>query len=234
MGTKKLADFTLELESLLRDDATLLPPEDVEAAVLRAADGYSHDRPQSKKFDFAGDGATFDIPAPADWITGKSGVLSIEHPAGEREPVYLEADDWLLYTQVGGAQVIRLVATTPAAGQSARVEYSLPHTPPAADQATSAPDSDFYAICYLAAHHCFLTLAAKARQSIEPSFSADSVDRQAQADAYERMAARYLKLYKAQLGMDQESQPAAGAAIVDTDSETQAGVDFLTHPRRLR
>lgn len=240
MGTKKLKDFQDQLTHLLRDDAGLLKAEQKDRAIAQAIEDYAKDRPQRKKFDFNGDGATYDIPAPADWIAAatagafQSNVLSIEYPADEREPVLLDAEDWLIYSKVDGTQVIRLVSSTPQAGKKARVEYTTPHTQPTQAAATTAPDSDFFAICDLAASHAFEMLAAKARQSIDPTISADSMDRQTQAEGYERAAGRYAKRYHAALRQGGAREVAAGGAVVDLDRDNQMGWDQMTHPRRSR
>lgn len=233
MGTKKLQDFQEQLDAILQDKAKLILPGDKDRAIELAIDGYSKDRPLVKKFDFAGDGAAFDIPTPNDWARDFSEVVSIEYPAGERDPVYIENSDWMRYLKTDNSEVIRLVTVTPELGKNARVEYTLKHTQPSA-QATSTPDSDFLAIVNLAAHHAFLQLAARCAQKRQGAGGADSVDLSLQVEQYKELAKLRRKDYERLLGMDKESEVRAGSATVDLDNETQAGTDFLTHPRRAR
>src|SRR5581483_7571828 len=123
-----LLDYKTRLDQILKEQAGHLDEADKEAAIQNALKEHSKYKPLALVYDIAGDGVAFDFATSTitSWEKDFSKILSIELPAGDREPVYLNDDDWTLYEKPSG-QVLRLLFDTPAAGQSARVNYTARH-----------------------------------------------------------------------------------------------------------
>ncbi|SRR5581483_2479962 len=225
-----LLDYKTRLDQILKEQAGHLDEADKEAAIQNALKEHSKYKPLALVYDIAGDGVAFDFATSTitSWEKDFSKILSIEFPAGDREPVYLNDDDWTLYEKPSG-QVLRLLFDTPAAGQSARVNYTARHS--VDDAAGTVPDADVEALCHLAAAYALMSLANRYIQAIESTVGADVVDQRTKEQAAAAAAARERKEYFNHLGI-KEGEQTAGMAFRDQPGTYQWGESRLTHPRR--
>ena len=209
----------------VQDAAEKLSGTDLVAAIEEAIGGrYSKDRPRALVADLVGDGAQFewDVSALGGWQAGFSHVASIEYPQGERVPCYLDNADWQLY-ESPAAQFLRF-AFTPASGKTARVTFTMPHSP----DASTVPDADFYALGALAASLAARRLAALYAQTGDSSIAADTVNYRTKSQEYLALARRLEKDYENLLGTDPERTAPASSRTAAWEGST-AGGDRLTH-----
>lgn len=232
---KVLADYQSRLTQLLKEQAGDLDPNDKDAAIAEAVREHSRLKPYKKLHEFTGDGAAFDFvlgtaPGPTDWEKDFSKILQVEFPAGERNPVYLEDEDYQLYEKITG-EVLRFLSDTPGTGQKALVNYTARHSVTAS--AGTIPEPHFDAVCHLAAAIALNALANRYIQNTEPTLGADSVDHKSKAFEARQAAREERKLYFQHLGIKESDVP-AGFAVKDLDVNYPWGEDRLTHPRRWR
>jgi len=97
---------------------------------------------------------------------------------------------------------------------------------------STIPESDFEAVCNLAASLAFLQLAALKVQSGDPTIAADAVEYRSKSDQYRAMAKEQRALYNQHLGKGGDVGP--GSGIADMNVNLSVGLDRLTHPRRTQ
>lgn len=227
---KLLADYRTKVDQALQDKAAVLTQAEKDAFIEQAVKEHSKIRPLKKVADIVGSGV-FDLALPVSWEKGFSKILSVEFPADEREPVYLEDEDWLIYEKTTG-EVLRLINDTPSAAQKVRLNFSARHT---VDVATGTiPDADFDAVADFATAFAATALASRYAQLSESTLGADSVDHKSKSQEYRSMAGFRFKLYKEHMGIKEGDPAAAGFATKDWDVNFPWGEDRLTHPRRWR
>ena len=222
---KTIPEFQELAAGHLQDGALKLSPAEIVRAIEEAIAGrYSKDRPQKRVADLAGDGATFEwsVAGITGWEEGFSRVVEIEYPQGERSPIYLEGGEWLLYAAPTG-RFLRF-AFAPGAGKTARVRFTAPH---AAD-ASTVPDSDFYAVGALAASLAARRLAAIHAQTGDSTIAADTVNYRSKAQEYMTLARHLEKEYENLLGTDPERSSPASSRTAAWQGKT-AGGERLTH-----
>jgi len=234
---KTLADYGVKFDQDFQDLARNLDQNARDAAIQEAVAEYSKHRPVVQVKDIAGDGATYDIPlgtapGPTDWCEGFSVVRQVEYPAGERQPVYLEQDQWQEYVKPTTGRVLRLLVTTPATGESTRITYSILHTVSAATG--TIPDADFYSVVQLAASYAAHGLAMFYAQQGDSTIGADSVDHKSKSSDYASRAKDLRALYFAHMGMKDERGAPAASVQMDWDRSPGYGDDYLTHPKEWR
>lgn len=230
---KLLADYRARLDQILKEQAGDLVTGDKDAAIENGVKEHSKYRPRRRIHDFIGNSVAFDfvLSAAAGYEVGFSKILSVEYPADEREPEYLEDEDWIIYEAATETPKLRLINATPTTGKKVRIVYSARHT---VDAATGTiPDGDFEAACHYAAHFALLALANRYLQNTEPTLGADSVDHKSKSDQARGNATTEKKLYFEHLGIKEGETP-AGMAFKDHDVNYPWGEDRLTHGRRWR
>ena len=222
---KTIPEFQQLVTGHLQDGAAKLSPAEIVKAVEEAIAGrYSKDRPRKLVVDLTGDGATIEwsLSGVAGWQEGFSHVLQIEYPQGERSPIYLEADDWLLYDAPTGRSLRFAFAL--ATGKKARVQFTAPHS----TDASTVPDADFYAVGALAASLAARRLAAIYAQTGDSSIAADTVNYRTKSQEYLGLARQLEKQYENLLGTDPDRSSPATSRTAAWKGET-AGGDRLTH-----
>ena len=226
-----LATFEALFARRVRDAAAKIAPDDVGGAIQQAVKRYASVRPVEGVQDYAGDGVVYDLALPTGFVDGWSTVLAIEYPQGEREPTYIEKEDWIFYRTTTSLK-IRLLAVTPAAGKTARVTFTKLHTVDGSGSTIPAPDED--AVADLAGAIGLRQLAAVYANTVDASIAADSVDYKSKASEYSRLANELEKQYRKHLGLDDESETPAAMGFTDVDQTDSLGRDKLTHPNRNR
>ena len=122
----KYNDFKQKVLDIVRDDAEKITPEEKERHIQEALKIYSKHRPRELVKDVTGD-STYDYAIAThltSWVKGFSLIKSIEYPADERDPSYV--DEWLIYEKQDG-QYIRLLEDVPAASETMRIIYTALH-----------------------------------------------------------------------------------------------------------
>ncbi len=196
----------------------------IEASLSR----YSKDRPRHALQDYAGDGAAYDFNLPSDWDAALSVVASVEYPQGEREPIYLQRRDWVLYARGTPAEKLRFIRHTPASGETARLIYTLPHT--ADDSQTTVPPNDLKPLAWLAAAEGCHVLARRYAQTSEPILGADSVSYRSKAAEYTRLGKELERKYQSHIGLKEGETAAPAGLSLDWDAALSGGRgDYLTH-----
>jgi len=79
----------------------------------------STDRPYELVATLTGNGALYDLTLTS-WEDRWSRIIRVEYPAGEKEPVYLEARDYLV---LPGTTTFRLRSAVPTATETAKITY---------------------------------------------------------------------------------------------------------------
>jgi len=226
-----LSEYRTRLDQILKEQAGDLSQGDDDAAIENAVKEHSKYRPQVIAGDIAGnDTYDYEMDLLADWEKGFSVIKKIEYPAGEREPVYLEDEDWMIYEDTVGEN-LRLLGDTPAALETIRVTYSARHAVTEADG--TIPRAHFEAVCHLAAKYALLALMNRYLQNTEPTLGADSVDHKSKAMESRSNANKEEAEYFQHMGI-KPGEVTAGMAFKDHDVNYPWGEDRLTHGRRWR
>lgn len=206
-------------------DGSILDDADHNQAVSAALGEYNKDKPRELVADIAGDGG-YDYDLPDGWVEGSSAITSVEYPAGERDPVYLEPEDYLLYKSPTGTQ-LRFTGCTPATGESARVTYTVLHY-----DDTNIPLADTEAVASLAASYAYEWIANHYVKTKSSTMGADAVNYQTKSDEAGKRAKALRKIYEGHIGKGREMEVQAATGTKDFDPVYPGGMDRLTHPRR--
>lgn len=223
------------IEQKLQNDAGLLSPEEVQAAIDDALRRLTLDRPFTVVADIAGDD-TADMALPSTFVKGFSTVESVEYPAGENPPIYLEKDDdWFVYEDPTKSaslqQRLRFKLTTAETGESVRINISGRYT--FTDSSSNLDPAADMAVIAMALVYCYQGLASKFNQTGGPSIVADSVDFGAKAQNFLYLADKWRAEYKAVVGLEKDSiKPAQSLGEVDVVSGD--GQDMVWHAARRR
>jgi hypothetical protein len=226
-----LTTFQTLFDDRVRATGAPFTSQQKERAIQQALKDYSQVRPLVAAQDYAGDGVTFDLALPSGWQEGLSSIRQIEYPAGERQPVCLESEDWQFYLAPAGKK-IRLASITPATGKTLRLTYTKPHLIDAVSSSVS--DVDEEAVADLAASIGLTDLAAVYANTQSPTITADAVNYGDKSRAYLELAEKLKARYRKHLGLDQQSNAPPIGGFVEQDRTASDGGDLLTHPRRLR
>jgi hypothetical protein len=193
---------------------------------------YSRHRPREVVKDITGDG-TYNYSISTNltsWVEDFSIIKSIEYPAGQRNPVYLDEDDYAILRTESGL-FIRFFVDTPSASDTIRVTYTALHI--LSDSQNTIPQIDEDAVCNLAASLCSGALASYYAQTSDPTIGADSVNYRTKSQEYSARAKEQKKIYMDHLGLkDGDVAPASVRKVVDVTYP--GGIDRLTHPRKWR
>ncbi len=226
-----IAKFIGNIRRLIQDTAEILKLDELENFIVEALSYYSKDKPYRAIHDITtGDGSTYQFALPDEWVQDFSYILSIEYPAGEQVPVYLETGDYTVYQLTSTSYKIHFYSTVPGSGKTARVRYTLSYT-----LATigNIPGQDQDAFCLLSAALCCYAIARYYAQTSDSLIDADSVDYRSKGDEYARRGKELAQRYSNFMGK-KEGTPSAAGGTKDWDTDYSFGGDFLTHPRRGR
>jgi hypothetical protein len=233
-----LSDFNANVLLRVPEVDAIMDSDARDAAVLDAVATFSRLRPQRLVATIAGDGSTYDLELPANFDLQTSFIQSVEYPAGERRPVYVNPDDWTVYRSDSSTAVLRLYAATPATGEDVQIIYTTAHVVDGSGSTIDAGDEA--ALSDLAASILCERIAAYYSQSTNASFVVDSTNHVSQAGEYALRAKRFRELALEHLGVatgSGRSGAAAGASvpgaaiIKDRDSTRLDRSIRLTHPQ---
>lgn len=221
-----LADFNARVDELIKDDADILESGEIDNAILAAVKRYSIHRPQTKVYEFAGDGG-YDYDLPPDWLKGFSRITQVEYPCAQQKPSIIPKEDWTLFLKLVDStqtRVLRFLSISPASGEYVRISYTVPHV--VDDSSSTVFDIDFDAVCNLAASYCCGALSRKFAQTSEPTIAADAVNYQAKSSAYASRAKDLFKTYLDQVGIEEVK---ASVGLKEFDTGFVWGEEYLSH-----
>ena len=231
MTTQALMLITLG--DRLQDTEGILTTAQRQQALTEAVKDLGRFRPYSLVADITGNG-TSDYPLPVAWVPNVSGVVSIEYPAGDIPPVYLEDGDWTLYRDATST-VLRLLRDIPSASQTIRLTFTTPHVLGGTPATTTLSALDEEPVLNKAASYCCTWLASYYAQQGQASLSADVTSHESKSRMYRELAKDFQRLYNEALGIaikDGMAPVRAASAVMDWDNSYPWGEDRLTHPRR--
>jgi hypothetical protein len=224
------------LDEKLRETASIVSAETRDRALTEALKAYSRVRPRRAVQKITGTGSAFTFDLASDFEEGLSSIEAIEYPVGEQKPVYLDADEYMLYRdQASGVLKLRLVREIIPAATDAYVNYTARHVvtdiTPVKD---TVPETDKEAVSTLAAALCLRQLAAYYSQTSNPSLAADVADYGQTAERYRALARALEAEYGAAVGIN-ATMITAASTIGDLDvSLGENGGDRLFHRRIFR
>lgn len=194
-----LAQWVDKVRSILRDTegVDLTAPQVETVGVRPALARYSTDRPYETTIEVAGDGsAYFDLPT--GWLIGFSRVLSIEYPANQNPPAYLDSGTYELVRKPADASVRQiLLDEAPAVGQEVRFNFTLPWpTPTDTAGDDKVDDVAFEAVAHLAAALCCDHLASEAARDRAGVLASTLVIGRDRADALRDQADQLRGVYE--------------------------------------
>ena len=230
-----LANFNAWTDYRVPGMSTIITSAQVDECVLQAVDLWSKYKPQHLIADIAGDG-DYDYNLPASFTLGFSQIEKIEYPLGEREPSYLDPDDYTVYKTASSTAQIRFYRHTPATGETARVSYTAQH---AVGASSTILDIDEQAVADLAAAFVCEALSSYYTQATDSTLAVDSRDYKSQATEYALRARRFRDLAFQHLGIattgagaqaSAASAVAAASAVKDFDGTRMDRSIRLTHP----
>jgi len=224
MGSLK---FRERIARLIQDEAGRLSTADIDGFLAEALSVFSRDYPRVRVVDIAGTGA-YQYDLPADWVEGFSAVVRLEYPVGQRPPVYLEADDYMVYRDTSGEKLL-LVSHLPQSGETLRLTYTTTYTEAALEE---IPQVMQEGVCLLAAALCCEALSRSYAQGTQPTIAVDAVDYGEKSDVYARRAKELQERYAEFMGKASGVRPASG--VRDWDVNYPWGEDRLTHPKKQR
>ena len=227
---KTFADFQQAVDRRVQDAAAKLPPDARDDCIHEVLVGrYSKVHPLKKVVDQPGDGTThkwtLNTTNSPGWVDNFSVVTALEYPAGERDPVLLDKDEWITYWPDSTAEELRLLRITPISGKSLRVTYTALHS----NDGSTVPDGDFEGAANLAAACAAWRLAAIYSQLGDSALGADAVDYRGKVSAYADLARALEERFKELFGMDKEEEQPAASAIEDWPVRLEEGGRRLTH-----
>lgn len=218
-----LTDFNTKVDRILQDEAEILSSANIDSFILVALNFHNKIKPKKVIADIAGDG-NYDLALPVTHIDGLSIISSVEYPAGERYPVYLEPKDWIIYKTISTTK-LRLLNHTPATGETVRLALTTPYTESNIDDIPANNQEPF---CYLASALAAKSLAMYYAQSTDGSVDADTVDYEELSDKYAARAKELKGTYDTFFGVKDGVTAAMG--LVDWDTNFSWGEEQFTKP----
>lgn len=122
------SQFKSKVSEIVQDDAAKLTTTERDNFIQESLKIYSRHRPREIVKDITGAG-TYDYSIAANlayWSDEFSSIKKIEYPADEREPVYLDDDDYMIIRKEDGLY-LRFLNDTPPATEKIRVTYTGLH-----------------------------------------------------------------------------------------------------------
>jgi len=213
-----LADFELQLFSLVRDEDAKISGDDITNAINSALYRLNQDAPFQKVVDVTANNENI-ISVPAAFETGFSQITNVEYPINERPRASL--DDVFVYQEPNG-EVLDLPFTITG---DLRITFTVRHSIDDASSTFSIEQLEPVA-SYAASILCG-QLATLYSHDTDSVIQGDSVDHANKADLFRRRARELDKRYVDYIGVDKPKSSAAGVVV---NIAPRKG--YLTHGRR--
>lgn len=231
MGSKYLSDYRNFVKVQVGwDDSRLLSNPEVDKDINAAVSRYSVDNPRRKTLIINGDGG-HRYNLPSDWKDGFSRIEFIEWPGKQQRISTVKYPEFRILDNDGNGEKIHFLVFSPSTGSNFAVHYTVTHK--LTETNSTIPDSDFYAVGYLASHFVSLSLAGKVLKNRDSNFAQDIVNFRSTADEYRRMAKEFFQLYKQWMGLPEKGPKAADRlADIDVRAPWRGRQGYLTHFNR--
>lgn len=226
MATWVLTDFNARVDTLLLDDANWINSSRVDENIAAAAKLYSLHRPLVKVDEFAGDGG-YDYDLPDDWVQSFSRITQVEYPYDEQDPSIIPKEEWTIFLKIVNStqtHVLRFLETSPAAADSVRVTYTLPHS--ILSGSSTVYPNDVEAVSHLATSLCLRAIASKMLQTSAPTIAADAVNYAAKSSAAASRAKEFFNSYLVAMGLTEE---VAATGVKEFDTGFVWDEQYLSH-----
>jgi hypothetical protein len=205
MSAYTLSDFNAGVDVRLKQPSTGAPisSDEIDTLIQNvAAQIYSKHKPFKKTCNISADnsylylinGTTF-----PGWIEGFSDILNVEYPADQyQDPAdaRIPFEEYEIYEK-NSLKYLRFLAATPTSGYTIRPTFTIPHTIAATTAATTVYDSDFGALCDLAACICCRSIATKFGFFTDSTIGADAVEYRSKSDVWAARAKNFWDQYMA-------------------------------------
>ena len=230
-------------DDILQDSAALIKPDGRTRAVTAAIDRFSKDKPRTVTYDISATGTyeyTLPTTAGTEWVDNFSHVVSVEYPANEQSPIFVDPNDYIIYDN-GVTKKLRFPNSTPASGYTIRLKFTTKWR--CDTTATNIEDTEAYSIACLAGSLCLRMLASYWLQTSKPSLDIDVIDYNRKSIEATMLADSLENIYRDRIGIPRigaKSGAGASGAVTavsadkDLDIEFPWGENFITHPRRWR
>jgi len=223
---------------LLREDAALIKPDEELRAIAMAVYRFSKDNPREVTDDISADGG-YSYTLPDLWVDGFSRIISVEYPAGEQDPAFLEECDYGIYDD-GSTKKLRFWNFSATSGYTIRLKFTTTWT--VTTSATTIEDKDAVAVANLAASICLRQLANHYAQTSKPSLDVDVIDYSRKsvevtmlADVLENVYRDYMGIPRIGARAKEGAAPISAASLSkDLDIEFPWKENYITHPKRWR
>jgi len=197
-------------------------------ALDEAIAAYSAVRPDETAEDTAGDG-TFEYDIPTGWVEEFSGIISIAYPFTSTDQAYTLIKPGIDYEvdRTPSGLKLRFLSNKPAASETYRVVYTIPHAVTAAS--TTIPVNDEKAVLNYAAGAMCEMIAASYEKNTSTTFPNAQWDVSGKYAEYHRQADRYYKMWRRAMKISEDGAPPAASLHMDTDWYLASGAEPLTH-----
>jgi hypothetical protein len=221
----KLRDVMRDLKNKIPQAEDELQPGSLESALRDAVFFYSRLKPRTLLELYNGDGETYDFRLPKEWANSFSKVLSVEYPAGNRTPSYIDHEEFIVYYKTNDNPYLRLLSSTPKMGEQVLVELTGLHSLNKDD--STIPEAHIDPVISLAASYVADNLAAIAAGHTDSTLNSSMVNYRSKRTEYERVANQYRKRFTNFFGIKNGESflPAAAAfGAIDTVTSERYGV----------
>lgn len=229
--SRKIGDIgsgTLGSSNVMLSDTEI--GEEVDAAVAQ----YSQDRPLEYIKDLTGITSPYIAHTSlTNWVTGFSRLISLEPQAGvvaaSYSPTLLGNLDVSVEQDyaTASAHYLWLKTITPAASDTLRFRYTVPHT--LSGSADTIPALDFDAVCDLAASYCCVRLAANASASTDSTIAADSVNYRDSQLRFKQTSEQFRAQYAQKIGAPADGGPVGASVTAAWDLKDSLGLPYMFH-----
>jgi len=227
------SDFREKVTEIVQDTVGKLSTIERDNFIQEAVKIYSRHCPREIVKDITGDG-TYDYSITTHltyWSEEFSSIRKVEYPADEREPVYLDDEEYTILRKEDGLY-LRFLEGTPSATEKIRVTYLGLHI--LSDSQNTIPEIHEDAVCNLAASLYSGALASVYAQTSDSTITADSVDHTSKSREYAARARAQKQNYLDQIEIGEEGGVAPASVIKDIKVDYPGGGDRLTHPKKYR
>jgi hypothetical protein len=122
-----LTQFKSKVSEIVQDDAAKLTTTERDNFIQEALKIYSKHRPRDVVREIAGDGSyDYALSNLKAWVKGFSIIKQIEYPANQRDPEYIDEDDFIIIEKATG-QFLRFLKDSPSVAEIIRVIHTALH-----------------------------------------------------------------------------------------------------------
>lgn len=224
-----IATLLAKVNQTVLDTASIFDDDKNQLFIIEAVRQYSRDKPLRLDAIVSGTGSASTFATASGWTDGFSVILSVESPIDQEPEQLLDLQDSIQIVLRSGVEKWQFIDFQMSASETARVQFTLPHT---ADGVRSTiPSIDEDAVSNLAASKLARALAAYYAESTDGTL-ADVVDHTGKAAVFQALANDLRAMYKEHVIAGEIETGVL--THHDLDVNFSWGGDLLFHPRRFR